>query len=121
MSYSLSGAVLKLEGVVAHDDYTMATSLQDFIQRGRRILKVDAADVEEINDTILLILDSARALLQEVDREMVVENPSPRFLVQMNKSGLDFSLTKKGQIIEFPKWGPFDVTYSGHQKRSSCL
>jgi anti-anti-sigma regulatory factor len=121
MSYSLSGAVLKLEGVMAHDDYMMVMSLHCFIKHGRRILKVDAADVEDINDTILLILDSARALLRQSGRDMVVENPSPRFIFQMRQAGLNFSFVNKGQIVEFHERGQFDVTYSGNRKRDSRL
>lgn len=111
MSYSLSGAVLKLEGVVAHDDYMMAMSLHGFIQRRRRILKVDAAEVEEINATIMLILDSAKTLLQQEGRDLVVEDPSPRFIEQMRNAGLKFSIVNKGQIVELHEWGlslPFD-------------
>jgi anti-anti-sigma regulatory factor len=121
MSYSLSGAVLKLEGVVAQEDYMMAMSLHSFIQRGRRILKVDAAAVEDINATILLMLDSARDLLQQSSRNLVVENPSPRFLMQMRKADLNFSLVKKGQIVELHEWGQFDVIFSGNQQRDGRM
>ena len=110
-----------MEGVVAHDDYLMVMSLHGFIKHGRRILKVDAADVEDINDTILLILDSARALLRQSGRDMVVENPSPRFIFQMRQAGLNFSFVNKGQIVEFHERGQFDVTYSGNRKRDSRL
>ncbi|MBF0445449.1 MAG: anti-sigma factor antagonist [Magnetococcales bacterium] len=89
-------------------------SLHGFIKNGAKTLTVDASGVEEVNGTILLILDSARSLLQQSGRNMVLQNPSPRFVFKMKNAGLNFFSRRERKQMIFNKSEKSSVNCSAY-------